>query len=143
MIVKVAIEELRQAVAKSNGWPTHDRYPVDMLEILLLPPVWAWWSAHARLMGEDWEIQRIPGDMPPERGPADWTKCAGYVLRRKDGGMPWNSVRAEWYSHSPHNTFRGVCRYGPTAPLERLRTMAYEGTTGQFVFGDTVFVVTP
>ena len=105
---------LRRALARAAR--VSDEWQARYLEILLIPQVYRRWrQVNCPYFGEELSIARHPGrpyiGYTREQNLAveDWSKLTGYVLRYTDG-YGWNSVRGDYYSHSPATCWDGVRR---------------------------------
>ena len=112
--VEIRVSEVLAAARREREWnPNGVNAPA--LGVLLHRKVYRRWQQVNRQLHPAPSIERIRGEKPPEngRGIEDWTRFRGYVLRfREDEGMfsAWNSVRADYYSHSAGTTWDGIRR---------------------------------
>ena len=99
-------------------------WQAESIEILRLRPLYAHWQA---LNWPENELTYWPGDRPPHPPfheiRSGWTEVRGYVLKG------WNSVRDEYWAHSPSKAWDGIRRttYSIFIDWIRLVTSHYAG----------------
>lgn len=103
-----------------------DDWQAEVLEILLVPPVYAYWRAINTEYGHGAPTLTRhagvpnPGKNVPED--FDWALVAGYVMRHGcDGVLRWNSVRSDHWCHAPGTAWDGVRRETVHRFAEQLR----------------------
>ncbi len=134
-ITMFAIERaIEQAHTISDDWQA------ELLEILLLPKVYRiWHKLNTRY--PDATITRHPGvkvtgtreDNLARCDAKTWRICAGYTFDYGVHGYTWNSVRDDYYGHSPSTTWDGIRRETACGFVEALRMAYYNLAQGKIV----------
>ena len=126
--IRVSLKTIRAAIARAQT--VSDDWQAQLCEIALIPAVAKRWKElNSRLPGL--AITRHDGaphiGMTPydNRAVTDWTVYAGYVLIYfPESGKGWNSVRDNYYCHSPSSAWNGIRRETVSQFLEDLRMVA-------------------
>lgn len=105
--VEIKLSEIERAMKRAEGVYGASNWQAKCIEIALVPKIYRkLLSLNARV---DPKITRHAGKNPKSALPTDrWSEFAGYTLSLY--GWAWNSVRDDYYSHSPENTWRGMVR---------------------------------
>ena len=126
--IKVSLTTLRDAIARAHA--VSDDWQAECCEIALIPAVA---KRYAEL-----NAPRLPAvavirhdgrhciGMTPDdnRAVADWAEFTGYTLGYGLEVARWNSVRSDYYSHSPSTCWNGMSRETVSQFVHDLRMVA-------------------
>jgi hypothetical protein len=130
--VTVSLRALQRALkaAKSSS----DDWQAECCEIALIPAVAKRWAELNADRFQNVHLDRYEGKphigMLPDgnRAVADWSEYAGYVLHYSAdpsiSNWGWNSVRQEYYGHSPSTAWDGMRRETISQFIHDLRMVA-------------------
>jgi len=133
--IKVRLSEIQAAVERAQR--EHSDWQAQLLEILLIPKVLRRWQEANRPRFTQPTIQRHPGFRWPggrekARQVTDWSIYGGYVFTYGPStSLRWNSVRQDYYSHSPSTCWDGVRRETNHSFLESLRDVWWHLERGE------------
>ena len=130
--IRLSIQTINRAIAKAQT--QSDDWQAECCEILLIPAIAKRWrELNTRFPG----VHLVRHDGMPHRGfqPSGnqaigerdgWAEFAGYCLRYSDTieGYGWNSVRSNYYAHSPSCAWNGVTRETICRFVESIRAIA-------------------
>ena len=121
----VRASEIEKAIQRAEHRAPND-WQAELLEILRIPKVMRRWQKVNLDIHPEPTITFHPGK-PWQRGkrPEDWTTIAGYTFNYGRVGITWNSVRDDYYGHSPSSAWDGVRRESFCSFAENLRNAYY------------------
>ena len=121
--ITVSRKELKAAMDStkeiSNEWPA------QILEILLIPKVYARWQELNQ--NESYRIFRHTGKQPYieyAAKPENWLDVGGYEFKHPTLQAAWNFAKSEYYAHSAHTAWNGIARNTICLFAESLRGVA-------------------
>jgi len=132
--IQVKVSAIQAAIARAQR--EHADWQAQPLEILLIPKVLRRWrQVNPRYTWPT--ITRHPGFPEPATRAArdqveDWSSIRGYAFTYgPETSWRWNSVRDDYYGHSPGTCWDGVRRETNHSFLESLRDVWYHLERGE------------
>ncbi len=135
----ITLKSLEKAITAAHN--ISDDWQAELLEVLLLPKVYHLWHKLNAEHFPDPTVTRHPGLKPT--GTRDdnlarcqaqtWRQYAGYVFSYGLHGYTWNSVRDDYYGHSPSTAWDGIRRETVCGFVEALRVAYYNLIQGKIV----------
>ena len=138
-MLTIKLSSITKAIAHARE--LSDDWQAELLEILLMPKVYRLWHKLNSEHFPDPNVTRHPGLKPT--GTRDdnearckaqtWRQYAGYVFNYGLQSYTWNSVRDDYYGHSPSTAWDGIRRETTCGFVEALRMAHYNLAQGKTV----------
>jgi hypothetical protein len=130
-VIKVRSSDVAKAIARAKNFCPCD-WQGEQIEILRITNVNKRWRGVNAALHRDLRIVRHKGLPYPKhatrdfaRDVTDWSIYSGYTLQFSATGFVWNTVREDYFAHSPAAVWNGIRRETFHSFAEHLRSAYY------------------